>query len=70
MVGAGIPHDVGVGFGMFFAVRGDSVRHLTLLIVIDGGLRVRFQSSTCWELLTMLQSLHCVQRFGGVAGWR
>jgi len=59
---------LGGGFGMFFAVQGDHVRHLTLLIVIDGGLHVRFESSTCFDLLTMLQSLHCVQRLGGDAG--
>ena len=39
-VGAGAPYDVGSGFGKFFAVQGDRVRHLTLLIVIDGGLHV------------------------------
>jgi hypothetical protein len=40
VVGAGASHDVGVGLGIFFPVQGDSVRHLTLLIVIDGGLYV------------------------------
>jgi len=49
---------------MFFAVQGDRVRHLTLLVVIDGGLDVRFESSACFKLLTMLQSLHRVQRLG------
>jgi hypothetical protein len=38
--GAGVPHDVGDGQGMFFAVQRDSIRHPTLLIVTDGGLHV------------------------------
>ena len=70
VVGAGAPYDLGSGFGMFFAVQDDRIRHLTLLIVIDGGLHVRFESSTCCKLLTLLQSLHCVQRLGSGAGWR
>ena len=56
VVGAGTPHDVGDGLGMFFAVQRDSIRHLTLLT--DGGLPVRVESSTRREMLTMLPLLH------------
>jgi hypothetical protein len=68
VVGAGVPHDVGDGLGMFFAVQRDSVRHLTLLT--DGGLPVGFESSMRRELLTMPPFLHqCIQRRGDYAGW-
>jgi hypothetical protein len=69
VVGAGALFDVGGGFGMFFAVQGDRVRHLTLLIAIDGGLHIRFESSTCCESWTVLQSWHCLRRLGGDVGW-
>jgi hypothetical protein len=51
-VGVGTPHDVGDGVGMFFAVKRDSVRHLTLSIVADGGLHVLFENSTHRESLS------------------
>jgi hypothetical protein len=69
VVGASVPHDVDDGLGMFFAVQRDSVRCLTLLIVADGGLHVRFESSTRRESLMVLQLLHYLQRHGDDAGW-
>jgi len=51
----GVQYDVGDGQGMFFVVQRDSVRHLTLSIVTDGGLHVRFESSTRRKSLTVLQ---------------
>jgi len=69
VVGAGVPHDVGDELGVFFAVQRDRVRHLILLIVTDGGLYVRFESSMRRESLTVLQS-HCIQRCDDDAGWR
>jgi hypothetical protein len=67
--GAGILHKVGDGQGMFFVVQKDSVRCLTLLIVADGGLHVRFESSTRRESLIVLQLLHYIQQHGDDAGW-
>jgi hypothetical protein len=46
-----------------FVVQRDSVRCLTLLIVADGGLLVRFESSTRRELLTIFQLFRCASRF-------
>jgi hypothetical protein len=66
---ASVPHDVEDGLGMFFAVQRDSVRHLTLLIVTDDRLHVRFESSTRCESLAVLQLLHCIPRRGDDAGW-
>ena len=62
MVGeVGVQYDVGDGQGMFFAVQRDSVRHLTLSIVTDGGLHVRLESSTRRKSLTVLQLLHYIE---------
>jgi hypothetical protein len=69
VVGAGVPHDVADELCMFFVVQRDSVRHLTLSIMTDGGLPVRCDSSKHHESLMVLQSLHCVQRRDD-AGWR
>jgi hypothetical protein len=55
VVGVGTPHDVGDGPGMFFAVQRDSICDLTLPIVADGGLHVRFENSTHRKSLTVLQ---------------
>jgi hypothetical protein len=63
-VGVGTPHDVGDGLGMFFAVQRGSICDLTLSIVADGGLHVRFENSTHRESLTVLQLLDCIQRSG------
>jgi hypothetical protein len=68
VVEAGTPHDVGDELGMFFAVQRNSVRRLILLT--DGGLPVRFESSTHRELLTIPPLLHqCIQRRGDDTGW-
>jgi hypothetical protein len=62
VVGVGTTHDVGDGLSMFFTVQRDSIHHLTLSIVVDGGLHVRFKNTTHCELLTVLQLLDCIQR--------
>ena len=67
---AGTLHDVGDELGMFFADQRDIVRYLTLLIVTDGGLHVRFESSTRRESLMAFQLLHCIQRHDDDARWR
>lgn len=62
MVGVGVPHDVESGLSMFFVVHGDIVHHLTLLIVTDDGLHVRFESSMRRQSLTVLQLSRCIRR--------
>jgi len=69
VVGAGVLYDVGVGLGMFLVVRAVGDRRLTLVIVTDGGLHVRFESGTRHAPLSVLQLLHCLQRRADGAGW-
>ena len=68
VVAAGVPHNIGDRLGIFFSVKRDRVRPLILLIVTDGSLYVRFESSTCRELWSVLQLLHYIQRYGDDAG--
>ena len=70
MVGEVGQYDGRDGQDMFFVVQRDSVRHLTLSFVTDGGFHDQFENSMRRKSLTVLQLLHYIEWRGDDAGWQ